>query len=322
MADFTLNAPGTTNNPWTPANVIIPVGTIKSDATGWRAGGAGVPACFAHNVVYGSVITSTFTLAAGAASNGDDLLLGIVVRSGTNAGAGIGLVLGISTVKLASWDKTLTETNISAAGLSITRGNSDVWTITVTFAAGTFTITNVTQNGGGALTFSGTTTTALAAETTLAAGGGFEPFNNDSLYLAQFTGTGVAAGVTISAPTPSGTLSTATTVSLGCTTTASSGTLYGVIDTAGNISGITAAQVIAAQNNAGGAAAFSGNVAVSGSTPSLALTGLTPNTTYSYALAQVSGSNSNVLTGSFTTSYVTTPYTQTQFFVTDRVVQF
>lgn len=194
MVDFTLPAPGTTNNPWTPANVIIPVGTIKSDATGFRAGAAGVPACFAHNVNYGPVVTSTFTLAAGATSNGDDLLLGIVVRSGTNAGAGIGIVLGVASVKLVSWDKTLTQTNISAAGVAVTRGNTDVWTVTVSFSAGTFTITNVTQNGGGALTFSGTTTTALAAETTLAAGAGHEPFNNDSLYLGQFTGTGVSGG--------------------------------------------------------------------------------------------------------------------------------
>lgn len=193
MADFILPAPGVVNNPWTPANVIIPVGTIKSDATGFRAGTAGVPACFAHNVNYGNVITTTITLASGAASSGDDALVGIVTRSGVNAGAGIGAVISVSSVKLASWNAALTETNISA-GVAITRGNTDVWTITVTFAAGTFTITNVTQNAGAAITFSANTTTALAAETTLAAGAGYEPFNNDSLYFGQFTGTGVSGG--------------------------------------------------------------------------------------------------------------------------------
>lgn len=193
MADFTLLAPGTSNNPWLAPNVVIPVGTLRSDATGFFAGAAGTAASFAHNVNYGSVITSTLQLATGGASNGDDLLLGIVVRSGTNAGAGIGVVISAGAVKLASWDRTLTETSISS-GVAITRGNTDVWTSTVTFAAGTFTITNVTQNAAAAISFSANTTTAFASETTFAAGGGFEPFNNDGTHLALFTGTGVSAG--------------------------------------------------------------------------------------------------------------------------------
>lgn len=193
MADFTLPAPGTTNNPWAPANVIVPVGTIKSDATGFRAGTAGVAACFAHNVNYGNVITATLTFASGGASNGDDALLGMIVRSGVNAGSGVGIVIAATTIKVASWNTTLTETNISA-GVAITRGSTDTFTITLTNNGSTWAVTNVTQNGGAALTFSASTTASFVAEASAAAGAGFEPFNNDSLYLGQFTGTGVSGG--------------------------------------------------------------------------------------------------------------------------------
>lgn len=121
---------------------------------------------------------------------------------------------------------------------------------------------------------------------------------NMAIYIDGTT----SSPATLSSPTPSGTLGTATTATLGCTTTSAAGTLYGVIDTSGHISGITAAQIIAGENNTSGAAAFSGNVAVSGTTPSLNLTGLTANRTYSYALAQANSGNSNVVTGTFTTA--------------------
>jgi hypothetical protein len=190
MADFTLNAPGTTNNPWTPANVIIPVSTIKSDATGWRASAAGTYACFAHNATYGSTITTTFTIASGGASNGDDIVLGALVRSGVNAGAGLGIVVGAFTSHVVTWDPTGLETNISSS-TSITRANNDVWSVTVSISGGTATITAL-QNGS-SVTFNANTTTTYTGEASLAAGGGFEPFNNNSLYLSQFTGTGVVA---------------------------------------------------------------------------------------------------------------------------------
>jgi hypothetical protein len=197
MADFTLSAPGTTNSPWTPANVIVPVSTIKSDASGWRATTAGVYACFAHNAAYGAVITATLTIAANATSNGDDLLLGAFVRSGANAGAGIGIVIGAFSCGTTTWNAAGTETAISA-GVGITRANSDLWSCTVSISAGTATIT-ASQNASG-VSFSANTTTTFTGEASLAAGGGFNPFNNDSLYLSQFTGTGLSGSAT---PTPS-----------------------------------------------------------------------------------------------------------------------
>lgn len=115
----------------------------------------------------------------------------------------------------------------------------------------------------------------------------------------------IAAAVpaVLSAATPSGTLGTATTATLGATTDTNSGTFYGVVDTAGNISGISAAQVKAGQNNVGGAAVASGNAAISTTSPSVGMTGLTAGTLYSYAVVQNStGGDSNVLTGTFTTA--------------------
>lgn len=105
---------------------------------------------------------------------------------------------------------------------------------------------------------------------------------------------------TISSPTPSGTLGTDTTATIGCTTDDSTGTLYVVVDTA-SLSGITASQIKAGQNASSAAADASGNSSVSGSSPSVGVTGLTASTAYNYAVLQFSGGNSNVLTGTFTT---------------------
>jgi hypothetical protein len=151
----------------------------------------------------------------------------------------------------------------------------------------------------------------------------YEWGNVNSTLITAWSGTDAASGAPVlSSPTPSGTLNTTTAATLGCTSTVAAGTIYGVIDTAGHISGITAAQVVAGENNTSGAAAFFGNASVSSTTPSLTLTGLAPNTTYSYALAQSSSGNSNVVTGTFTTGVVYTPFTRTQFFVNYKVVQF
>ncbi len=193
MADFTLNGPGTTNNPWTPSNIIVPISTIKSDATGWRASSAGTFACFAHNVNYGNTIVVTITIASGGTSNGDDVVYGGIIRSGGNAGGGLVAVVSAFSVKIATMDTAGNETGIGAAQ-SCTRANADVWSMQITLSAGTWTFSNVTQNGGSAFNFGSNTTTTFASETTMAAGGGFEPFNNNSFYLSQFTGTGVSGG--------------------------------------------------------------------------------------------------------------------------------
>lgn len=196
MADFTLNAPGTTNSPWTPANVIVLASTIKSDATGFRATTPGAFVDLAHNVNYGATITATATIAAGATSNGDQIYVGAVVRSGTNLAAGIGVLIDAFICAAGWWDITgNTFTKVSTPDNSITRANADVWSVTVAISGGTATIT-CTQNGS-TITFGGShTTTQWAGEASLAAGVGLTAGNNDSLYLSQFTGTGVSGGAT------------------------------------------------------------------------------------------------------------------------------
>lgn len=193
MADFTLNAPGTTNSPWTPANVIILDSTIKSDATGFRATAAGVFVDLAHNVNYGSTITATATIAAGATSNGDQIYLGGVVRSGANAAAGVGVLIDAFICAAGWWDVTgNTFTKVSTPDNSITRANADIWTVTLSISGGVISISCL-QNAT-PITFGGShTTTQWAGEASLAAGVGFTAGNNDSLYLGQFTGTGIAA---------------------------------------------------------------------------------------------------------------------------------
>lgn len=194
MTDFTLNAPGTTNSPWTPANVIILDSTIKSDATGFRATTPGTFVDLAHNVNYGSTVTATATIAAGATSNGDQIYLGGVVRSGANAAAGVGVLIDAFICAAGWWDITgNTFTKVSTPDNSITRANSDVWTVTLSISGGVISISCL-QNAT-PITFGGSnTTTQWAGEASLAAGLGLTAGNNNSLYLSQFTGTGVSGG--------------------------------------------------------------------------------------------------------------------------------
>src|SRR4051812_42828946 len=122
MTDFTLTAPGTPTNPYTPANVVIPVSAIASTATGIRAGTTGVNSCFAHDVTYGSTITATATIATTGAS--DDIVLGCVARSGTNLGCGIGVLVTSTTVAVCTFSKTLVITGVST-NVANTRAISD-----------------------------------------------------------------------------------------------------------------------------------------------------------------------------------------------------
>jgi hypothetical protein len=140
-------------------------------------------------------------------------------------------------------------------------------------------------------------TTALQSSWTEASG------TNRSLNFIVTLKEAAAVAGTLSSATPSGTLGTSTTATLGATTDQASGTFYGVVDTSGNISGITAAQVKAGQNNASAAAIAASNTAVSTTSPSTGVTGLTAATAYSYAVVQNNaGGDSNVLTGTFTTA--------------------
>lgn len=112
-----------------------------------------------------------------------------------------------------------------------------------------------------------------------------------------------AAAATLSSPTPSGTIGTATTASIGASTDQTSGTGYAVVDSAANLSGVTASQIKAGQKASGAAALASGNVSVSASPFSIGVSGLSESTLYSYAIVQNNtNGDSNVVTGTFTTA--------------------
>lgn len=189
-ADFTLNGPGTTNDPWTPTNIIIPVGSLKSDASGFRDSPFSY-SVFAHNTTYGATITSTVTV--GTATSGDELVVGAVVRTGGNAGCMIGVYFQNSQAIVATMTAGATRSSISSAtALNTNRTAGDVYEVTVTIVGGTATIT--AKQNGATLTFSSNTTTTYAAEATLAAGASFDPQNSNGTRLSKFEGTGVSGG--------------------------------------------------------------------------------------------------------------------------------
>ena len=115
-----------------------------------------------------------------------------------------------------------------------------------------------------------------------------------------------AGAATLSSPTPSGTIGTQTTATLGSTTNQTTGTFYGVVTTA-SLTGVTGTQVKAGQNASGSTSGVSSNNSgISTTTPSTGITGLTAGTTYNYAVVQNNANgDSNVLIGSFTTAAAT-----------------
>lgn len=122
------------------------------------------------------------------------------------------------------------------------------------------------------------------------------------------------SAATLSSPTPSGTLGTQTTATIGATTDQTSGTFYAVVDSAANLSGVTATQIKAGQKASGSAALAANSAAVSTTTPSAGVTGLTAGTLYSYAAVQNnSNGDSNVVTGTFTTAAATPTLDQKHF---------
>lgn len=127
-----------------------------------------------------------------------------------------------------------------------------------------------------------------------------------SIAVDDWQGGDTAAVAALSAPTPSGTLGTQTTATIGCTTTQNTGTFYCVADSAANLSGVTAAQIKLGQKASGAAALASANSAISTTTPSAGVTGLTAATLYSYAIVQNNANgDSNAVTGTFTTAVAT-----------------
>lgn len=97
---------------------------------------------------------------------------------------------------------------------------------------------------------------------------------------------------------------TQTTATVGATTDQNTGTLYLTLtDTASHRDTVTATQVTDGQQDSGAAAQLASSGAVTTTSPSIPLTGLTPGTTYYWDIAQENGNGiSNLQSGSFTTA--------------------
>jgi hypothetical protein len=106
----------------------------------------------------------------------------------------------------------------------------------------------------------------------------------------------------LSDPIPSGTVADATEATIGATTTQSTGTLYVVVGTGSQLTGVTAEQIKNGKRANGSAALASGDAVVSDSTPTVLITGLTESTSYTYAIVQENVNGfSNIVTGTFAT---------------------
>lgn len=110
------------------------------------------------------------------------------------------------------------------------------------------------------------------------------------------------ASPTATLSAPSATPGT-TTATIGATTDQANGTFYAVVDTAANLAGVTATQIKAGQKASGSAALAANNAAVSTTSPSVGVTGLSATTLYSFAAVQNNANgDSNVVTGTFHTT--------------------
>lgn len=199
MADFTLNGPGNTQNPWVPGSIAEPLGSLRSDSTGWRPTGFVYTVC-AHNATYGFTITSTGTVAVSHAA--DEIYLGAICRSGTNAGCHIGCRWDLNGSAVFQFTTAAGPgggaTNISSGSATVTVNNGDVLSCTYAYDGILTATISASINGTpvvppGPVTVT-TTTCAWVNDPTLAAGFVMDPENTNATKMSQFTGTGVASG--------------------------------------------------------------------------------------------------------------------------------
>jgi hypothetical protein len=264
--------------------------------------GPGAGVVFFHDASYGNIIDVYATLGASGLA-GDFLRLGMVVRTGGNAGAQWGVSFAGTTL---TWEsRTPADVGTTRGALAgATIPNNAILRVRIDKTTGTAQcyINGVEQ----VATSGGQVDTLYIAEASAAAGGNIYGANAGGIRIPLFETIGLSAPPpTISAPLPTGVIGTTTTATPSCTTNAASGTLHVVLSTSSaDISGISNPQTVVNHQVAGGGAApFSGQSTVSTTTPSVGITGLAAGTTYYYALVQANANgNSNILTGSFTTA--------------------
>lgn len=306
MATFSYSFSGqSTANPWTP-----PSSLSKLSATNFQIlNGSGLRSATTsdsygiHNSAYtgGSTeIVSEITFGT-PVYNSDFAYATIICRSGANAGKGYGVTsISAGTGRVVLIDASGGTTGLAVNTITALSAGSKLG---IGYKQSTNTIT-VYVNGVSQFTVTDST---YAAETDMAAGFEFAVGNSNSQYITALDTSGVAVSgaATISSPTPSGTIGTSTTATIGCTTNQASGTLYYIASiNQVKITGATAAQIKAGQGSDGVVLGRKGSAAISNTTPSINGTGFTAGSLYYYAVLQNNANgDSNVIdTGSFTTA--------------------
>lgn len=213
----------------------------------------------------------------------------------------------------------------SASGIDVHGAGSDDFLANVSSPSVTTTVANTllyfglahTSDGTGISAPSGTTAgsvdalrsrVALAHATQAAASAGAtsaaawtNPENFAWPYTIAIAPASSAA--TLSSPTSASITQTGATI--GATTDDATGTLYGVVTASATEP--SEAQIKAGQDHTGSAAAGSGsNASLSVGANTIAITGLTTATTYYYYLLQDNGADSNIVSGTFETTFVPT----------------
>jgi hypothetical protein len=188
MTTFTLNAPGTTNNPWNPSNVLTFAGGLRTDASGIRGGFGTVGyGAMAHNASYSGLIDATVTIAV--ESGADEVGVAAVVRTGANAGASVGALLNSSgLLRFVKYDPSGTQTQIGSNQTVAAFTAGDTMRMTYNPSDGT-----ITAYYKGSLVGSVTDST-YAAESSLAAGATFNWGNVGGTYISQFVAEGSGTG--------------------------------------------------------------------------------------------------------------------------------
>jgi hypothetical protein len=191
VADITLNATGAaTANPYTPTDYTIVTGTLQNtNGTGMRSNTNTVQAhAYYAPGTWGPVVTVDFTIPASANGFGDNVMAGVMVRSGANAGAAL----------LGHWNGTeLRVYRRAAAGTltsistqqAVAAANGDIAGVTITLATG-----DCQRRYNGANVGAVITDTTFIAETDWGPCFGFSPTNSNARRISLFEATGISGG--------------------------------------------------------------------------------------------------------------------------------
>lgn len=300
-------------NPWVNSDFTALAGTLQIDSNTLRSAAGGIGFYRITGETWGNLITCRFEYWQNSTYD----WIGCSITDSTTAEVdyeGYFFFLENTTPKLVkvtngSYPQGGPDTSgigTYAAITGLTQG--DTFELELNQTTHAFTIRRngtIIQTTGAANSVTDSTYTTNLIPGICSAGG---DIGNGRIRSIAFSGVSSSSPV-ISSPTPSGTLGTSTTATIGGSTnhpTAGSNNAYCVVDSAANLTGVTETQIKLGQKASGTAAAASGNVAVTSGTFAISITGLTANTLYTYKIVQndVDG-DSNIISGTFTTAAAT-----------------